>query len=101
MPDALWPTRVPGMQFRWVLDLASERRAPRCPVHLARTDPIGVCEACLGDLGWSGARCAVCGWPLHPAVERDGFDTHPNCQPLAITNQGQEHDHGRPDVCTR
>ena len=81
VPEVQWPVLVPGMPFRWVLDLGSEVRAPRCPSHRARTDPFGVCEECLAELGWSGARCAGCGWPLHPAVEGTvGGGFHPTCK---------------------
>jgi hypothetical protein len=83
-----WPTRVPGMPFRWVL--GSARRAPVCPVHVEVTDVIGVCEPCLADLGWSGARCAVCGWPLHPAVESDGANMHPGCDALVAHHDGTD-----------
>lgn len=79
MTEMLWPTRVPGQPFRWLLDLASERRAPLCPAHRSQTDRLGVCEVCLTESGWSGARCTVCGLPLHPAVLADGFDSHPSC----------------------
>jgi predicted amidophosphoribosyltransferase len=74
-----WATRVPGVPFRWVLNLASEERAPVCPVHDALTDEVGVCEECLAALGWSGRRCRVCGLPLHPAVQSGGAVTHPSC----------------------
>lgn len=79
-----WPTRAPGRPWPWLLDLGAEQAAPRCTVHNVRTDSLGVCDRCVAEwrvqLGADpakGARCRVCGLPVHPS--QDGHDTCVSC----------------------
>lgn len=81
-----WPTRYPGRPYWWVLSLDDERPSPRCVSHNARTDGLGVCAQCVSEwrasLGANPTQwidCRICGFPLHPTVEAEGFDTCPSC----------------------
>lgn len=82
-----WPTRVPGRPYLWVLSLAAEVPATRCAAHDGPTNRLGVCDACVAEWRLSlGAdpdswfECRHCGFPVHPTVEADGFDTCPSCE---------------------
>lgn len=92
-----WPTRYPGRPYLWVLDIATERPSPRCVAHHARTNRLGVCDECVSEwratLGAdpdSWKECRVCGYPLHPTVEAEGYDTCPACDDKYATPQPRE-----------
>ena len=82
----LWPTRVPGQPYLWVLDLGTGKPATNCPTHQEPLTPEGVCLTCTGiwyrALGadpHDARPCSVCRLPLHPVVIAEGFTVHPSC----------------------
>lgn len=82
----LWPTRVPGQPYLWVVDLSTGAPAARCAEHDEETTPEGVCLICvtswylaLGADPSTARPCSVCRLPLHPAVIAEGFTRHPGC----------------------